>query len=82
MAALSVAKLDRYLQNQGREQFNYEVFKAAFDSDPRLQQIVKNFDQNKIELKTSEMDDVPMPKSKGGNTVSQMASRAVDLKDL
>ena len=46
------------MQNTGRNQFSYDVFKAAYDSDPKIQKIVKNFDQEKIELKTSEVDDV------------------------
>ena len=46
------------MQNTGRNQFSYDVFKAAYDSDPKIQKIVKNFDQDKRELKTSEVDDV------------------------
>jgi hypothetical protein len=75
-------KLDRYLQNQGRGQFNYEVFKAAYDADPRLQALVTNFDQDKIEFKTSEVDDLPNTQGSSKDTVSNMAKRAVDLKDL
>lgn len=75
-------KLDRYLQNQGRGQFNYEVFKAAYDADPRLQELVTNFDQDKIEFKTSEVDDLPAAKGGSKDTVSSMAKSAVDLKDL
>lgn len=75
-------KLDKFMQNQGRGQFNYETFKAAYDADPRLQELVKNFDEDKIEFKTSEMDDLPQSKDNSGDTVSTMAKRAVDLKDL
>ena len=82
IAALSMNKLDKFMQNQGRGQFNYETFKAAYDSDPRLQELVKNFDEDKIEFKSSEMDDLPQTKDGGGDTVNQMAKRAVDLKDL
>ena len=73
------------MQNQGRGQFNYEVFKAAYDSDPKLQKLVTNFDQEKIEFKDSEMDDVAkLPGNPGrpGDTVGKMAKNAVDLKDL
>lgn len=69
----------------GRGQFNYEVFKAAYDADPRLQKLITNFDQQQIELKTSEMDDVAkLPGNPGrpGDTVGQMAKNAVDLKGL
>jgi hypothetical protein len=75
-------KLDRFLQNQGRGQFTYEVFKAAYDADPRLQELVTNFDQDKIEFKNSETDDVEgLPGNPGrpSDTVGKMAKRAVDL---
>ena len=70
------------MQNQGRQQFNYEVFKAAYDADPRLQKLVKNFDQTKIELKTSEVDDVEgLPGNPGApsDTVGKMAKNATDV---
>ena len=74
------------MQNQGRAQFNYDVFKAAYDSDPRLQQLVKNFDQKKIELKTSSTDDVENRPGNPGrpeaDEVNKMAKNATDLSDL
>lgn len=78
-------KLDKYMQNQGRGQFTYEVFKAAYDADPKLQQLVTNFDQDKIEFKDSEMDDVgglPGNPGRPSDTVSKMAKSAVDLGKL
>ena len=78
-------KLDKFMQNQGRGQFSYDVFKAAYDSDPKLQQLVTNFDQDKIEFKDSEVDDVEKIKGNPGrpsDTVGKMAKNAVDLKDL
>ena len=83
MAALSMIKLDKFMQNQGRGEFNFEVFKAAYDADPRLQELVKNFDDDKVEFKSSEMDDLPQDQTDANkDTVSNMAKRAVDLKDL
>ena len=70
------------MQNTGRNQFSYDVFKAAYDSDPKIQKIVKNFDQEKIELKTSEVDDVQdLPGNPGapGDAVAKMAKNATDL---
>jgi hypothetical protein len=69
------------MQNTGRNQFNFDVFKAAYDSDPRLQSIVTNFDKEKIELKTSELDDVSNDAKKAGtaDTVGDMAKNATDL---
>tara|TARA_B100000780_G_C20999475_1_gene399868 strand:- start:563 stop:778 length:216 start_codon:yes stop_codon:yes gene_type:complete len=70
------------MQNTGRNQFSYDVFKAAYDSDPKIQNIVKNFDKEKIELKTSEVDDVAdLPGNPGapGDPVAKMASNANTL---
>jgi len=76
-------KLDKYMQNQGRGQFTYDVFKAVYDSDPRLQQLVTNFDQDKIEFKDSEVDDVAgaVPGNPGApsDTVGKMAKSATDV---
>ena len=72
------------MQNQGRGQFDYETFKAAYDADPRLQELVKNFDKEKIELKQSEVDDVEgLPGNPGrpSDEVGQMAKNATDLGD-
>lgn len=70
------------MQNQGRGQFNYEVFKAAFDSDPRLQNLVSDFDDDRIELKDKETDDLEQPNAADGQSISQMAKSAVDFDDL
>lgn len=85
VAALSISKLDKYMVNQGAGNFDYESFKAMYDADPRLQQLVTNFDQDKIEFKDSEVDDVKKIKGNPGrpsDTVGKMAKNAVDLKDL
>lgn len=73
------------MQNIGRGQFTYEVFKAAYDSDPRLQELVSDFDDDRIELKDKETDDLDVDNNtpdNDGKSVSQMAKSAVDLKDL
>lgn len=68
------------MQNVDNQQFSYDTFKMSYDSDPKIQAIVADFDQNSITLKTSEMDDVnPRKPIGGGNKISQMAKRAVDL---
>jgi hypothetical protein len=82
MAALSIAKLDKYMRNQGKGNFDYDVFKAMYDADPRLQKLVTNFDQEKIEFKQSEVDDVAkLPGNPGApsDTVGNMASNATDV---
>jgi hypothetical protein len=67
------------MQNVDNQQFTYDTFKAAYDADPKIQDIVKNFDQNTIELKTSSADNLGAKEPKSKNKVSQMAKRAVDL---
>ena len=77
-------KLDKYMRNQGKGNFDYEGFKAMYDADPRLQQLVTNFDQDKIEFKQSEVDDVEgLPGNPGrpSDTVGNMAKNATDLGD-
>jgi hypothetical protein len=67
------------MQNTGNQQFTYDSFKAAYDSDPKVKEIVKDFDQNTVTLKTSELDDINPSKGRSKNKISQMAKRAVDL---
>jgi hypothetical protein len=67
------------MQNSNNQQFNYDSFKSSYDADPKIQSIVKNFDQNTIELKTSSTDGINPQEPSSKNKVSQMAKRAVDL---
>lgn len=72
--------LNKVMQNLGGEAFSYDSFKNAFDSDPRVKEMVKNFSEAGIELKTKEDAGSNMQGSdQGSNTVSQMAQRATDL---
>tara|TARA_B100000780_G_scaffold139630_1_gene97819 strand:- start:876 stop:1136 length:261 start_codon:yes stop_codon:yes gene_type:complete len=82
MAALSIMKLDKYMRNQGEGNFDYDSFKAMYDADPRIQQLVTNFDQEKIEFKGSEVDDVEgLPGNPGApsDKVGNMARNATDV---
>ena len=67
----------------GNQQFDYDVFKAAYDMDDRIQGIVKNFDKEKIELVSDNDFEAPGQGGAGDDkTVSNMAKRATNLKDL
>jgi hypothetical protein len=70
------------MRNIGNQQFDYETFKVAYDSDNKIKSIVKDFDKETITLKTSEVDNLKTTKHKKKNTVSNMAKKAVDLKGL
>lgn len=76
--------LNKLMQNVGGEQFDYGTFKAAYDTDPRVKTMVKNFSEKGIEPKTKDEPDAT-PQVSGdteGNTVTQMAKNATDLSDL
>lgn len=62
--------------NAGQEEFSYDSFKMAYDADPVVQALVKNFSKNGIELATKNTKDAAQPEAKGDKTVSQMAKRA------
>ncbi len=69
------------MRNQGEGNFDYDSFKVMYDGDPKIQQLVTNFDQNKIEFKQSEVDDVNVAGKPGpeGDAVGDMAKNATDL---
>lgn len=76
---IALRTLDQFMQNSGLPEFNYDTFKASFDSDPKIQDIVKDFDQSVITLKTDSSDELEPEQGQSSNKVSQMAKRAVDL---
>ena len=69
------------MQNVGKSQFSYDVFLQAYNGDPAVKELIKNFDKEKITFKSSEMDDIPQDAKdpSKSNTVSSMAKRATDL---
>lgn len=86
MAALSMKKLDKYMRNQGKGNFDFEGFKAMYDADPKIQALVTNFDKEKIEFKQSEVDDIAgaVPGNDGpkADLGKKMASKAAaDIGD-
>lgn len=82
MNEFTLEQLNQYMMNIGREQFDYETLKAAYDSDPRINEIIKDFTQDTIELKTSEVDDLKLKKKRRDkNKVSTMAKKATDVGD-
>lgn len=70
------------MQNIGKGTFNYDVLKNAYDSDPKLKKLIKNFNKQMVELKDSEADDVTASEPSSKDSVSDMAKRATDLTDL
>lgn len=69
------------MKNMGSEQFDYETFKLAYDSDPRIKPLVKNFDQEGITLSTDvEAEEQPQQGTVSNDSVSQMAKRATSAR--
>jgi hypothetical protein len=70
------------MQNVGGEQFDYDTFVAAYETDPRVKTMVANFNKKGIVPKTATQDPTEAPQGDtqdGGNTVSSMAKRATDV---
>tara|TARA_B100000497_G_C7356224_1_gene231657 strand:- start:245 stop:454 length:210 start_codon:yes stop_codon:yes gene_type:complete len=68
------------MRNSGHSEFTYDLFKAAYDADPALKELVKDFDQEQITLKQSSGDELDGDEMRSQqNTTSQMAKRANDL---
>jgi len=74
--------LNKVMENMGGEAFVYDTFKVAYDSDPRIKEMVKNFSGDGIELKTKEDADASGTTSAdGGDTVAAMAKSATNVGD-
>lgn len=72
---LSWAALNNLMQNVGEEQFDYDSFKAAYDANPIIQNLVFQFDNRGVTLKTR----ATQPKKKEGEqetNISKMAKNA------
>ena len=68
------------MRNNKIPEFNYDLFKMAYDTDPRIQQLVKNFDQQSVEFSKGSVDNLTKDIDSSGSKVKQMAMQAVDLK--
>lgn len=60
------------------EDFNYDAFKQAYDSDPMTQGLVHRYDQNGVELNSKQIqsDVAPSDAEQGSDDVAQMARHA------
>jgi hypothetical protein len=67
------------MQNVGDEEFTYDSFKQAYDSDSLTQGLTQRFDQNGLELKTKvgNNDVAPSDAKLDGSGVTQMAKHAL-----
>lgn len=79
-ATMTFDELNQTMKNIGKQQFDYRTFKAAYDSDQRIQSMVANFNKEGLALNTDvEADEDPQDPQQnidGDEEVSQMAKRA------
>ena len=80
-AEVSFAALEQIIKNTGYPTFNYNLFKQMYDQGTTLKNVVDDFDQEKIVLKTEKQaeKDPAMNKDRIGSTdtVKKMAQSAM-----
>ena len=78
---ISFDAVKNIMTNTGYPVFNYDVFKKIYDQDEDLQNVVSDFDQDKIVIKTDKEaeNDPDMDFDNQGSTdkVKQMAKSAM-----
>ena len=81
---ISMDAVKQIMSNTGYPAFNYDVFKRMYDDGEELKNIVADFDQEKIVIKTDqEAEDNPeMDFDNQGSTdkVKQMAKSAMNRR--
>ena len=82
MVEFSIEQLNKIMLNLGVQQFTYDTLRAAYDTDTKVADMIKDFTHDSVTLKTSEADNLEPKKQRRKDTVSSMAKKAVDLKGL
>jgi len=78
------ASINSILKKSGHEEIDYDAFKAVYDSDPVLQNIVHDFNADGISLKVSGSKDSKMndknttDKQSSQDQVDQIAAGAAE----
>lgn len=78
--SITFDQLDVIMKKAGRPQFHYDSFIQAYQTDPSIKKIVRNF--NKDEIMFKDKESTATPDTGDSDTVNQMAKRATDLTDL
>lgn len=83
-AEISFLALDQLMKNTGYPTFNYDLFKNIYDKSDSLKNVIDDFDQEKIVLKTDKQaeKDPAMDFDNQGSTdkVKQMAKSAMNRR--
>jgi len=72
--------LNRYMRNGKVPEFTYDTLKVAYDTDPRLQKLIGNFDKNQISFNQGSVDNLTKSAEQKKSNVHNMAMKAVNLK--
>jgi len=70
--------INRIMTNAGSPQFSFDTFNNAYEQDARIKGLVKEFDKDKIILKTEEQLSDPADQSEPGDaekTVADLAAK-------
>ena len=65
------------MQNVQGPQYNFDAVKQAYDTDAEFKNIIKNFDQEGITLKTDVTKPGATPTAPKKNSVDRMAQKAL-----
>lgn len=71
--------LSKMMQNTTGQEIDYDAFKSQFDANPQLGNLVDNFDENGVVIKTKAKEQEPGKvgdKAKAKAAVNQSAKRA------
>tara|TARA_B100002019_G_scaffold279116_1_gene280646 strand:+ start:333 stop:689 length:357 start_codon:yes stop_codon:yes gene_type:complete len=83
-AEISFPALDQLMKNTGYPTFNYNLFKTIYDQSETLKNVVDDFDQEKVVVKTAKQaeKDPEMDFDNQGSTdvVKKMAKSAMNKR--
>ena len=83
-AQISFDALDQIMKNTGYPTFNYDLFKTIYDNGDTLKNVVDDFDQEKVVVKTAKQaeKDPEMDFDNQGSTdvVKKMAKSAMNKR--
>lgn len=75
-----MGELNRYMRNSKVPEFTYDTLKVAYDTDPRLQNLISDFDQKQVSFNQGSVDSLTKSKDQQKSNVHNMAMKAVNLK--
>lgn len=79
-AKLTWDRLSKILVKNGGSDLDFDSFEAEYNSNPQIQGLVTNYDQNEIELisNATDAENVDVDTAPQSDEVGKMAKRATD----